>query len=120
MGLFDMFRKKAPRTHLVWHEPEGCFATVRISKNRLQVGYMYREKTESRFPDSGWRFFEGTEDQAFIDDPSNTQILSIHTVCSIDPAVIPYLHAPYGTAWERQPDGTFIEVPFEIPEDEDN
>lgn len=31
MGLFDFFRKKAAQKKLVWHGPEGCFTTVRIS-----------------------------------------------------------------------------------------
>ena len=79
---------------------------------------MYREQTESRFPDSGWRFFEGTEDDEYLADPENTNIVRIQTICQLDPAIIPYLHAPFGTAWERNPDSTITEVPFQPPEDE--
>lgn len=97
--------------------PEGCFATKRITDKRLNVGYMYREETDSRFPDSGWRFFEGSEDDAYLDDPDHIGIYRIQTICALDPAIVPYLHAPFGTAWERQADGTFCEVPFDKPEE---
>lgn len=117
MNLLNIFRKKE-KNHILWHGPEGCLATDRITKNRLKVGYMYREATDSLFPDSGWRFFEGSEDDAYLDNPENTHIFRIQTICDLDPAIIPYLHAPFGTAWERQADGTFCEVPFEVHEDE--
>lgn len=118
MNLFRRIMDNLQKHHLIWDGPEGCFATNRISKDGRHVGYMYREQTDGRFPDSGWRFFEGTEDDEYLADPENTHIFRIQTICQLDPAIIPYLHAPYGTAWERNPNGTFTEVRFQPPEDE--
>lgn len=103
---------------MVWNGPEGFLATRCISDDRRCVGYIYREQTDSLFPDSGWRFFEGSEDDEYIADPENTHIFRIQTICRLDPAIIPYLHAPYGTPWERNPDGTFTEAPFQPTEEE--
>ena len=93
-------------------------ATRCISDDRRCVGYMYREQTDSLFLDSWWRFFEGAEDDENIAAPENTHIFRIQTICQLDPAIIPYLHAPYGTVLERNPDGAFTEAPFQHTEEE--
>jgi len=118
LEFLKRFGQKRSRHHLIWRGPDGCFATNRISRDGCKIGYMYREKTESRFPDSGWRFFEGTEDDAYINDPENIHIFKLKTICELDSAIVPYLNAPHGTAWERNGDGTFTQVLFEVPEDE--
>lgn len=44
----------------------GCFATDKITVEGELVDYMVREEPNNEF-DSGWQFFSGTEDQAYID-----------------------------------------------------
>jgi hypothetical protein len=73
----------------------GSFATDRIIVEGKKIDYMYREVPD-RQDDSGWRFFAGDEDQAYINDPSHTGIYAVNTVANYDPDIIPYLntHAP--------------------------
>ena len=87
--------------------PQGCLATNRITVDGEKVGYMYREEPDpdSDFPDSGWRFFAGDEDEEYTDNPDNINLFSLNTVANYDPSVIPYLSAPYGAAFIRQGDG---------------
>ncbi len=78
----------------------GCFATDKITVDGLRVGYMYREEPDEKM-DSGWRFFSGTEDQEYVDDPNNTMIYNVNTIANYDRAIIPYLDLPFGTELER-------------------
>ena len=102
MGILSFFnKKKAPDV-----QPQGCYATLKVAKENARVGYMYREEPDpdSELPDSGWRFFAGDEQDEYLDDPENIVILSLSTVKALDPAVIPYLEAPYGSAFLRSGD----------------
>jgi hypothetical protein len=78
----------------------GGFATDKITVDGMKVGYMYREEPHDQM-DSGWRFFLGTEDQAYVDDPNNTMIYNVNTIANYDSAIIPYLELPFGTELER-------------------
>ena len=78
----------------------GAFATDRITVDGQKIGYMYREKT-LREEDSGWRFFAGDEDQAYIDDLRHTEIYAVNTIANYDPDIIPYLDTPAPCAFEK-------------------
>ena len=78
----------------------GCFATDRITVDGLQVKYMYREEPHYKI-DSGWRFFSGTEDQNYADNPDNLMIYDVNTIANYDNAIIKYLDSPIGTELER-------------------
>ena len=78
----------------------GALATDRITVDGLPVGYMYREAPD-RPEDSGWRFFAGDEDQAYVDDPANTSIYAVNTIANYDPNIIGYLETPAPCAFER-------------------
>ena len=69
---------------------------------------MYREKAD-RPEDSGWRFFSGEETQEYIDDPNNTMIYDVNTIANYDPAIIPLLDAPTGSAFGRDGDDFILE-----------
>lgn len=85
-----------------------CYATDQITVDGLLIGYMYREAPDFT-EDSGWRFFSGTEDQDYVDNPDNTMIYDVNTIANYDPAIIPYLHLEIGAALERNKDNTFTE-----------
>jgi len=78
----------------------GCFATDKITVDGMNVGYMYREEPDEPM-DSGWRFFSGTENQEYVDDPNNTMIYAVNTIANYDKAIIPYLNLPFGSELER-------------------
>ncbi len=88
----------------------GCLATDYIVCEGFRVGYMYREEADSK-EDTGWRFFSGEEDQDYIDDLSHTGVYSVNTIANYDPEIIPFLDAPYGSAFERDLNtGEFLET----------
>ena len=82
----------------------GCIASNKITVDGRKVGYLYREipDTNSTFPDSGWRFFSGDENEEYTDDPSNFNIFNLNTICNYDPDIIPLLNSPYVTSYIRK------------------
>jgi hypothetical protein len=105
---------KIPGDHIRQIIPHmgGCFSSDRITVDGAPVGYMYREEPYKPV-DSGWRFFAGDESQEYADTPENFAIYTVNTICNYDPAIIPYLHAPIGSAFGRVP-GTDRFVPEEF------
>lgn len=104
-----------------WKGADGCLATDRIMVDGCKVGYMYREEPDNdEFGgyDSGWRFFAGDEDDEYANTPENIGIYKLNTICNYDEDIIPFLNAPYGSAFGRDENGNFVEEDFEIPEDE--
>jgi len=88
-------------------------ASNRVAVERHPVLYMYREQPDSD-GDSGWRFFAGTEDQAYTDDPANFALYNCSTIIEIDSSIRRYLDHPIGSAFERQSSSEpFSGVPFE-------
>lgn len=89
--------------------PQGCIATDRIAVDGALVGYCYRETPEAgdKDWDSGWRFFAGDEDGAYMSDPDRSAVYALNTVCNYDPEIIPLLDSEPGTAWQRGDDGVF-------------
>lgn len=76
-----------------WAGADGCIATNRIMVEGHRVGYCYREEPDGDW-DSGWRFTAGDESDAYMDDPHNSGIYKLNTVCNDDPDIIPLLTAP--------------------------
>ena len=83
--------------------PGGGFASKRVFQERRKVRFMYREMPDNE-NDSGWRFFSGTEDQAYSDEPANFAICALTTFAEIDPDVVGYLDTPAPCAFERAQD----------------
>jgi len=95
--------------------PEGCIATDKILVDGCKVGYMYREHPDSNsnLPDSGWRFTAGDESEEYMDTPENSGVYALNTIANYDPDIIPFLTAPYGSAFIRGKDGVLHEDLFE-------
>lgn len=88
----------------------GCIATDTIAVRGHKVGYMSREEPRNR-QDSGWAFSAGTESQAYMDDSRNLAVYDVNTIANVDPDIIPFLGAPYGSEFKRQDAyGGFIQV----------
>ena len=89
----------------------ACFATDMITVDGQKVGYMYREEPNR---DSGWVFLAGLESQEYLDDSENLAIYDVNTIANYDPEIIPFLDAPSGSAFARNPDsGEFEEEAFD-------
>ena len=101
-----------------WEGPNGCFVTDRIAVDGCKVGWCYREEPETEFPDSGWRFFAGDEDQAYLSEADRVNVVDLNFVCNLDPEAAALLEAPYNSAFVRDGEtGGFRPEPFEMPED---
>lgn len=85
----------------------ACFASDEILVGGFPVGYMYREDPDFS-EDSGWRFLSGGETQQYVDDPDNFAIYDVNTVANYDPAIVPFLSAPIGSAFERDGAGQLV------------
>ncbi len=81
----------------------SCLASDRITVESHFVGFMYREPPDS-VTGSGWRFFAGDETQAFAGNADNFEIYDVNTIANSDPKIIPYLHEPAYSAFERSHD----------------
>jgi hypothetical protein len=95
----------------------GALATDRIMVDGMPIGYMYREAPELP-EDSGWRFFAGDEDQAYVDDSKHTSLYAVNTIANYDPDIIPYIDTPAPCAFEKI-EGSRRYQPVENPGDED-
>ena len=84
----------------------SCIASDKITVEGLKVGYMYREKSDFS-TDSGWRFFSGTENDDYINNPDNLMIYDVNTIANYDSAIIGYLYLDIGVELERLSDNTF-------------
>ncbi len=82
----------------------GAIATDEITVEGKRVDYMVRQKP-TREEDSGWIFYGGGETQEYIDNPSNSSVFSVNTICNYDPDVISFLTYPPGTEIERNASG---------------
>ena len=104
-----MFFKKKQEIKRVINSNENlaCLATNRIIIDGKKIGYMYREKPDTSFPDSGWRFFAGDENDEYANNPDNIKIISLNTICNYDESIMPLLDSPYGAAYAKV-NGVFI------------
>lgn len=98
-----MFKLKKTKIKSLYTTTEnsGCIASNRITKDGMKVGYMYRELVDSSFPDSGWRFFAGDEDDEYTNNPNNFHIFDLNTICNYDSSIVEFLNSPYGIAYIR-------------------
>lgn len=98
----------AETEHLkIWDGAEYCIVTDRIAADGCKVGYMYRDIPSETFNDSGWRFYEGNENNIYMRDFNNIKIMSIYDVAEKNPEIIPFLHMDTESALYRNENGKF-------------
>ena len=103
MGFFGKRGEELPLERSGWDGPNGngCIVSDRITREGFKVGYFYREAPAEGWPDSGWRFLAGNEDDTYMSDPRNHRVFAIQTVRDYDRDIIPYLRAEVGSAFIR-------------------
>lgn len=75
-------------------------ASGKITDEGMKVGFMYREDPEDEF-DTGWRFYSGTEDDAYVENPNNFMVYDVNTIANYDRSIVPMLKKQIGSEWER-------------------
>ncbi len=91
------------------NKKERCLVTDKVSVEGKKINYMYREQPYNIPNDSGWRFFEGSEDEEYISNPENTTAYTLEEVIKMDESIVPFLDAPYGSSYYKDDNGNFIE-----------
>lgn len=82
----------------------SCIASDRITVDGRPLGWMYREKPDDD-RDSGWRFFAGDESEEYTEEPANFALYDVNTIANYEPAIVPLLNAPIGSAYKRDSSG---------------
>ena len=105
----DGYIKIKVKELIKWNEPngEGCLVSDKITKEGYKIGYMYREKPDDGRPDSGWRFMAGNESDEYNNNPDNTHVFAVNTICNYDPDIVPYIHSPIGSVYIRIDENNF-------------
>ncbi len=86
----------------------GCIASKKIFDGNYKIGYMTREIPSGKYPDSGWRFFVGDEDEEYTKDSNNLKIYSLETLIKQDEDIEKYLQYPTGSKFIRINEHDFI------------
>ena len=77
-----------------------CVASRKVIDDGYQVGYMTRGEPHDD-QDSGWEFYAGDEDDAYLDDVKNVCLCYVNYVCGLDPVVTGYIDAEAGSRFVR-------------------
>lgn len=102
------FFKRPEEIRPVIEDERFAIATDRIMVEGCRVGYMLRSQVNEEQPeDSGWVFYEGSEDEQYCEDSGHFGVYALNTIANYDPDIIPLLDAPAGMAFFRGEDGTF-------------
>ncbi|RLZ08644.1 DUF2185 domain-containing protein [Faecalibacter macacae] len=104
-----IFTKSMDEVSEIITKPMGYgLVTDRILVDGQSINYMYREEPDNK-QDSGWRFFAGDEDEEYLDNETNIEIMNVNTIAHYDKSIIPFLEAPYGSAFGKNENGEFEE-----------
>ena len=81
-------------------------ASDRVLCEGYRIGVMVREKPLSQ-TDSGWRFFAGDEDPAYLENHENFGVIDLNLIMNYAPDGIPFLQEPPGSFFVRSDNGGF-------------
>ena len=94
--LIDMDRSK--------YDNHYCIISNRILQEGERIGYFYREPSDGEFDegmfDSGWVFLAGDEDEDYLDNEDNIEVLTIRELLERDATLEEYLSKPAGSEYE--------------------
>lgn len=84
-----------------------CLISRRVLDTPVGLGLLFRERPFGA-QDSGWRFFAGDEEGAYVADARNILMVRLADVLAQHPEVESLLNAPIGSAFERNATGGFV------------
>jgi len=114
-----IFCKSIDEVKEIITKPMGyALATDRILVDGMPIGYMYRQQPDNK-QDSGWRFFAGDEDEDYLDNPDNIEIMNVNTIAHYDKTIIPFLESDYETAYAKDENGDFYEEEYLADEEDE-
>lgn len=97
---------------LVEDVPYGlAIVSHKISEEKFPIRFLYREEPSTNYPDSGWRFFSGYEDDEYTNNPDNFSIYSLTRLANFQPEISgDMLYSPVGSVFEKTPDSDQFEA----------
>ena len=111
MGLLDIFKKNEETNNekeTIISFGNGCIASKKIFDGDYKIGYMTREIPSGKYPDSGWRFFVGDEDEEYTRDSNNIKLYALESIIKHDSDIEKYLQYPTGSKLIRINEHEFI------------
>lgn len=102
MGLFN--KKKAEKVDIDESKWFGGFILSKNVLNGILVRYSYKE--ENSIPElNEWTIYSFKDDDEYVSNPDNFEIVGIGTIIKICPMMIKIFDAPYGTdlCWQYTP-----------------
>ncbi|MED0666499.1 DUF2185 domain-containing protein [Bacillus badius] len=85
---------------------------VIVSRDVLEKGefnFMLRDDPAEEM-DSGWSILSGYEEDEFLSDPENFQVLAIGVILNIDDSILAFIEEPPLCAYERDDRGDFYQI----------
>lgn len=73
-----------------------AYVSKKITEEGWKVGYMVRDESLNE-KDSGWSFMAGNEDDEYVADAKNIELLSVYNVYQLDSDIWNYIDNPIGT-----------------------
>lgn len=92
--MFNIFKKRNPDIN---NSAYGGFVISKnVTKNGKKIRYSYRE--ENSIPElNGWTIYSVDDDDEYVNNPSNFEIVNATTIYNIAPIMLEIFDAPYGT-----------------------
>lgn len=95
MGIFNR-RKNEVKGEIDNSLYGGFMISKNVTQNGKKIKYSYRE--QSSIPNlNGWTIYSEIDDDDYVSDPKNFEIIGATTIDKIAPAMLEIFNAPYGT-----------------------
>ena len=91
MGLFNFKKEKTSNSYY-----GGFIISKNITKNGVKAKWIFREQSSIK-ECNGWNLYSENDDQEYISNPDNFEIVSAETIMKYVPALLKVFNAPYGT-----------------------
>ncbi len=99
MGIFDKLKKSKDNKGIEKIDASqygGFMISKNITHNGKRIKYSYRE--QSSIPNlNGWTIYSEIDDDSYVSDPNNFEIVGATTISKISPIMLEIFNAPYGT-----------------------
>lgn len=98
MKLFSSFHKVKEQEETINNSYYGGFVVSKNVSAGKQVKYTFREQAPKNLKElNGWNIYSYDDDEEYVNNPANFEILSAASVKKICPLMLKIYEAPYGT-----------------------
>lgn len=74
----------------------GFIISKNVTRNGIKAKWVFREQSSIK-ECNGWNIYSENDDQEFISNPNNFEIVSADTISRFVPVLLMMYNAPYGT-----------------------